>query len=324
MNEKISIIVPVYNVESYLEKCVKSILNQTYSNFEVLLINDGSTDNSPNICENLKELDSRIKIFHKKNEGVSATRNFGIENSTGKFITFIDSDDFINKDMLEVLYNNLKNNDADISIGKVVDTFDENYIFKENNEEISNWDNKNAMKKILEAKETSFFPVAKLFKKSLFEKIKFNKEYKLAEDALLITEILLSEKLNIVYCNKEVYAYLHHKNSATTTVVKEYVFDTITVHAKIFDMVYNEYPELKDELIERRYWSYFTVFDKIITTKTDNFLEEKNNLKRIFKRNFFTILKIKGFTKFRKISLCILMISEKLYLKCIKYKNRNL
>lgn len=324
MNEKISIIVPVYNVESYLEKCVKSILNQTYSNFEVLLINDGSTDNSPNICENLKELDSRIKIFHKKNEGVSATRNFGIENSTGKFITFIDSDDFINKDMLEVLYNNLKNNDADISIGKVVDTFDENYIFKENNEEISNWDNKNAMKKILEAKETSFFPVAKLFKKSLFEKIKFNKEYKLAEDALLITEILLSEKLNIVYCNKEVYAYLHHKNSATTTVVKEYVFDTITVHSKIFDMVYNEYPELKDELIERRYWSYFTVFDKIITTKNDNFLEEKNNLKRIFKRNFFTILKIKGFTKFRKISLCILMISEKLYLECIKYKNRNL
>ena len=90
MNEKISIIVPVYNVESYLEKCVKSILNQTYSNFEVLLINDGSTDNSPNICENLKELDSRIKIFHKKNEGVSATRNFGIENSAGKFITFID------------------------------------------------------------------------------------------------------------------------------------------------------------------------------------------------------------------------------------------
>ena len=107
MNEKISVIVPVYNVEKYLEKCVKSILNQTYSNFEILLINDGSTDNSDIICDKIKNLDDRIKVFHRENSGVSATRNFGLENSTGNLITFIDSDDFIKEDMLEILYNNL-------------------------------------------------------------------------------------------------------------------------------------------------------------------------------------------------------------------------
>lgn len=324
MNEKISVIVPVYNAEKYLEKCVKSILNQTYSNFEILLINDGSTDNSDIICDKIKNLDDRIKVFHRENSGVSATRNFGLENSTGNLITFIDSDDFIKEDMLEILYNNLEKFNADISIGKVVDTFDENYIFKEIQESVYNWDNENAMKEILKAKKTSFFPVAKLFRKNLFEKIKFNDNYKLAEDALLITEILLSKKLNVVCSNREVYAYLHHKNSATTNIVKDSVFDTIKVHSKIFDMIIEKFPKLKIELMERKYWSYFTVFDKIILAKNDDFLGEKEFLRKKIKKNFFNIMKIKGFTKFRKLSLCLLMISEKLYVKCIKYKNKNL
>lgn len=280
MNEKISVIVPVYNVEFYLEKCVKSILNQTYSNFEILLINDGSTDNSSSICDKLKILDDRVKVFHKSNSGVSATRNFGIENSKGSLITFIDSDDFIKNDMLEILYSNLEKFNADISIGKVVDTFDKDYTFNEISEEISNWDNETAVKEILNAKKTSFFPVAKLFKKNLFERIRFNDNFKLAEDALLITEILLSKKLNIVFSNREVYAYFHHKNSATTNILKDSVFDTIKVHAKIFDMVNKKFPMLKDELTERKYWSYFTVFDKIILAENNDFLEEKKNLRK--------------------------------------------
>ena len=103
LNELISIIVPVYNVEKYLKKCIDSILNQTYSNIEILLIDDGSTDNSGIICDNFKKRDSRIKVVHKKNSGVSSTRNYGLDLATGKYISFVDSDDFVECDFIENL-----------------------------------------------------------------------------------------------------------------------------------------------------------------------------------------------------------------------------
>ena len=103
MQEKISIIVPVYNVENYLERCVESILKQTYTNFELLLINDGSTDQSGDLCDQLASKNENIKVFHLENAGVSNARNVGIQNSTGEWITFVDSDDFITPDYLETL-----------------------------------------------------------------------------------------------------------------------------------------------------------------------------------------------------------------------------
>ena len=95
MEELISVIVPVYNVARYLNKCMKSIVNQTYKNLEIILINDGSTDNSGEICDEWKERDRRIKVMHKENTGVADTRNVGVERSVGRYITFVDSDDYI-------------------------------------------------------------------------------------------------------------------------------------------------------------------------------------------------------------------------------------
>lgn len=114
MQEKISIIVPVYNVENYLERCVESILKQTYTNFELLLINDGSTDKSGELCDQLVSKNGNIKVFHLENAGVSNARNVGIQNSTGEWITFVDSDDFITNDYLETLISAV---DGDDSIG---------------------------------------------------------------------------------------------------------------------------------------------------------------------------------------------------------------
>ena len=116
MNELISIIVPIYNVENYLRQCLDSIQNQTYQNFECLLINDGSPDNSADICREYLEKDSRFKYFEKENGGVSSARNLGIECSGGTYITFIDADDWVDSDYLEVLYNALIDENADISV----------------------------------------------------------------------------------------------------------------------------------------------------------------------------------------------------------------
>ena len=106
--EKISIIIPVYNVEKYLKTCLDSVINQTYQNLEIILVNDGSTDNSGKICEEYKRTNSRIILIHKKNEGLSAARNTGLGIATGEYISFLDSDDYISNDMLETLYNSLQ------------------------------------------------------------------------------------------------------------------------------------------------------------------------------------------------------------------------
>ena len=116
MEDLVSIIVPVYNVEKYLKKSVESILNQTYDNIEILLVDDGSTDNSGNICDSFIKIDSRIRVFHKENGGLSDARNFGIEHIRGQYVSFIDSDDYISKDYVWKLYHSLKNNNSEVSI----------------------------------------------------------------------------------------------------------------------------------------------------------------------------------------------------------------
>lgn len=115
---KISIIVPIYNVEKYIEKCIQSILNQTFSDFELILVNDGSTDSCGEICDKYKKLDDRIIVIHKVNGGLSSARNAGIDIARGEYIGFIDSDDYIHEKMYEILYNNAITYNSDIVICK--------------------------------------------------------------------------------------------------------------------------------------------------------------------------------------------------------------
>lgn len=114
MNPEVSIIVPVYNAEKNLHTCIESLMNQSFKNIEILLVDDGSTDRSGEICDNYKNRDNRIHVFHKKNGGVSSARNLGIDKSSGKYIMFCDSDDWIESDCIEVLYNKIIKFDTDI------------------------------------------------------------------------------------------------------------------------------------------------------------------------------------------------------------------
>ena len=115
MKDLISVIIPVYNVDKYLERCIDSVIVQTYSNLEIILVDDGSNDDSGIICDRYAKFDDRIKVIHKKNGGVSSARNEGIKYCNGKYIGFVDSDDYIDSTMYEYLYNLLISNDADIS-----------------------------------------------------------------------------------------------------------------------------------------------------------------------------------------------------------------
>ncbi len=114
MKDKVSVVVPIYNVEKYLPKCIESIQMQTYNNLEIILVNDGSTDSCLKICEKYKKLDKRVIIINKENGGLSDARNFGIEKATGKWITFIDSDDYVEKDYIETLMSLSDSDDYDV------------------------------------------------------------------------------------------------------------------------------------------------------------------------------------------------------------------
>ena len=206
----ISVIVPVYNVEDYLEECINSILSQTYTNLEILIVDDGSTDNSLAILQQFSQRDSRITIFTKENGGLSSARNYAIDRANGKYFTFIDSDDYIEENYIEYLMKSLTDNEADISIvnsyhminGKRKDIIN-------NDGSVSIFSRRGVLEKMY-SKENDFIGIlqsaqGKLYKKKLFNNIRYplGKKY---EDAFTTYKLYLNSK-KIVYTNIALYAY---------------------------------------------------------------------------------------------------------------------
>lgn len=213
----ISIIIPVYNVSKYLDKCLQSVVTQTYSNIQIILVNDGSTDNSGEICDKWKKEDNRIEVIHKKNGGLSSARNIGIEKAQGKYLMFVDSDDIVSDNLCELLHNLLLENDADLAICNTYHIFDsDNFMFQRDNkiEMVYCFDKNEAICNLWY--QNIFLPSAwgKLYKKELFKQIRFT-EGIIFEDIDIMHEIFyLCNK--IVYTDVKAYGYVHHENSITT------------------------------------------------------------------------------------------------------------
>lgn len=213
--KKISIIVPVYNTEKYLHRCLNSIINQSYENLEVILVDDGSTDSSPAICDEFAEKDSRIKVIHKVNEGVSIARNTGISVATGEYLSFVDSDDFIDKAMLERLMNNAVKNDADISICGFNETTKDScecvYIDDE-----CVFDSQRALEHLYIDMDFCFVTLwGKIYKRHLFDDIIIPTAI-CGEDNYVLYKIFLKAK-TIVYDRSKMYHYYFRTDSATKT-----------------------------------------------------------------------------------------------------------
>lgn len=212
---EISIIVPVYNVEKYLDRCISSILEQSFTDFQLILVNDGSKDNSGTICDEYAKKDSRIKVIHQDNLGLSAARNIGIEASQGKYITFIDSDDFIHTNMLYILYNNLLENKADISVCNYNLVYEDKLTATNlGNNHIEVYNNIESVKKILEKSETVMIIAwGKLYKRDLFDDIRYPVG-KYHEDEF-VTYKLLYKSTKVVVTDAKLYYYLQRSNSIT-------------------------------------------------------------------------------------------------------------
>lgn len=235
MLETISIIIPIYNVESYLRKCLDSIIEQSFPYFELLLINDGSTDASAQICQEYVEKDDRIRYFEKENSGVSSARNFGIKHSRGEYITFIDSDDWIEPNYLEILYKTIKEQEADIVVTNYYTFREEDAMFlfhvAETNEPLVFQPNDSFFNYMFSTFGTDIAwgsSWSKLFKKSLFDRLCFSEDISWAEDFDLMYKLfLISER--IIYLHKAPYCYRDRGDSASKAPGEEPICQSLEV-----------------------------------------------------------------------------------------------
>ena len=227
----ISVIVPVYNAEEYLEECLESIKNQTYTNIEVILINDGSTDGSKEICEKYCEKDNRFKLVNQENQGQSVARNLGVAESVGEFIMFVDSDDVINKNVLEVLLPYMKT-DVDIVECRMTRKKEEVYLNKPF-KIVFEGNAKEAILNCIAFKEVKFCPVTKLYRREIVEKVPFLEGY-IYED--VFTGInYLKHMRKIVAVDYIGYYYRVRPNSTMTKSFTEKDLDIFKVGNQLID-----------------------------------------------------------------------------------------
>lgn len=316
MGEKISVIVPVYNVEQYLERCVDSIISQTYTNLEIILVNDGSTDNSGKLCDELAKKDERIRVIHKENGGLSDARNRGIDEAESDLVGFIDSDDYIDSDMYEVLLKNLNNTDADLSMCALYDVYNNTPEAQVTNKETWKLSSEQAIKMVMEAKILSVTAVNKLYRKSLFTDLKFEVG-KIAEDAFIMIK-LLDKCEKIVATNEKKYYYVHRENSITTQKFSTKFLNVIEAYEQNSNIILEKYPKLKDVAQTRMNWAYFYVLDRLLLDDNYNDKELENKLISYLKNYRKDILNDPLFTKGRKIGFIALLLSRNLYRKLIE------
>ena len=316
MGEKISVIVPVYNVEQYLERCVDSIINQTYTNLEIILVNDGSTDNSGKLCDELAKKDKRIRVIHKENGGLSDARNRGVDEAESDLVGFIDSDDYIDRDMYEILLKNLNNTDADLSMCALYDVYNNTPEAQVTNKETWKLSSEQAIKMVMEAKILSVTAVNKLYRKSLFTDLKFEVG-KIAEDAFIMIK-LLDKCEKIVATNEKKYYYVHRENSITTQKFSTKFLNVIEAYEQNSNIILEKYPKLKDVAQTRMNWAYFYVLDRLLLDDNYNDKELENKLISYLKNHRKGILNDPLFTKGRKIGFIALLLSRNLYRKLIE------
>lgn len=215
---KVSVVIPVYNVESFIGKCVDSVLSQTFCDFELILVDDGSIDKSGCICDEYAKKDTRVKVFHKHNEGVSNARNFGIKHAIGEWICFVDSDDYLDVSHLEDLFNSYKDGD-DLLMCGYVNHYVEKSIIKV--ETFSNPYTLNTVEDVIYDSEVNNIinsPVCKLFKRSIIMRhdLSFDSKTSYGEDHLFVLNYCMYVS-NISFTTKATYHYIHRGGASLTS-----------------------------------------------------------------------------------------------------------
>lgn len=286
---KLSIIVPVYNVEKYIERCINSILAQTIDSFEIILIDDGSTDGSGEICDKYAQNNHNIIVIHKENAGISTARNVGIEIAKGDFIGFVDSDDWIDKNMYKTLYDLCIRHRADISTCRTKSTkleLVETQYIGVDEVDVETLTNKEAILRLYNNDLTGYCVWNKIFSRELFQGIRFPIG-RIYEDAAIIYKLINKSSLIVVY-NCALYNYFIGNISITRSKFSTRRLDVIVTLEELLEFMGKFYPESKEKIEYMYYESLKRIIVEIINEGT--IIQNRTSIKYVIK-------KLRGFSK---------------------------
>jgi len=312
----ISVIIPVYKVELYLRKCLDSVCNQTYKNLEIILVDDGSPDNCGKICDEYAAKDSRIRVIHKLNEGLSVARNSGIKIATGEYLGFVDSDDYIEPDMYEFLYQNLVKENADISICGLFEHKDNRTICPHDDSircVVSGHDAVNTFLPLDTAGNASW---NKLYRRHVFSETVFpaGKQW---EDSYIMIR-LIDQANRVVFDMKPKYHYLRRPGSITMTGYRPGLMDQFYSQTFIFRYAMERYPDLASRAILTSLSASLFLLNLMLITKQPVKKAHKKQIIDFLKKNRKIIFSSPYVSRRRKLKIHLLCIHE-LFYKIIFY-----
>ncbi|MBQ7596194.1 MAG: glycosyltransferase family 2 protein [Clostridia bacterium] len=258
-NPLITVVIPIYKVEKYIRRCVESVLAQTYKNLEIILVDDGSPDNCPRICDEYAENDARVKVIHRENGGLSAARNSGIKIAQGEYISFIDSDDYVSPLYIEQLYIALAHYDAAIS--ECSYSHNETELDTQIKSDFKLYNDKEALTEILIERDLITSACCKLFLTELFKTIQFP-EGKLYED-YAVMPMLFNKAKKISFVNSKLYFYRVNEESITKCVFNEKHMQYFEIADGVNEYIEKNYPDLLKHSLNRDTSMAIAYFRKI-------------------------------------------------------------
>lgn len=317
----ISVVIPVYNTENYLEECLNSVVEQTYKNLDIILIDDGSTDKSGEICDIYAKKDNRIRVYHIENSGQSVARNSGIKIANGKFISFIDSDDWIDKEFYEKMISHLEKYDADIAVCGRKLIYPNKSIIKFVDTAPKIFNKKKALEELMLARSFDSSTCDKLYKMDLFKNVRYPCD-KTSEDHAVVYKLILNSS-KIVHIGDALYYYRKGIAGSVSERIEPKSYDLIEIKEQVVNEIVYNYPEL--EKIAQTYLnssiiglkSRIEMSSKEVQESTDitGFIEKVDNL---FKSKILQILLDKNISIKQKFTTITLLIHLYPFLRKIR------
>lgn len=312
-NSLISIIVPVFNSEPYLNKTISSLLNQSYSNIEILLIDDGSTDNSLNICKEFAKKDSRIVVIHNENSGVAKTRNIGLENAKGAFISFVDSDDYIEKEMFEKLYNIHLESNSDITMCSIVREDQNGKAFEKIIYQNQTINQKEIIKNTITDNIRDYL-WNKLYKKEIFDGVDFPNG-KIYEDVLTLYR-LYSKANHLTSTDQILYHYVNRENSIVNSSNGKKAKTLYNAYTKKLTDIESSYPEFLNICRYQRIIHEINYFMELSKEERIDFKNLKVQIHKLKIKNIFD----KTLTIKQKIKYILMVYFTRIFILLRKRK----
>lgn len=286
----ISVIIPVYNVEDFLPRCIDSAIKQTYENLEIFLVDDGSTDASGRICDEYKKKDNRIKVIHKRNGGLSDARNVAIDSMKGDYVFFLDSDDYMSEETISLLYKCMIDNEADIVTTQYIEFSGEDYIESDRaivSKDCITLSNKDALENLMYQKDCKTSAWGKLYKASLFDNIRYPKG-KICED-LPTTYLLFAKASKICLGIGKLYYYNQRQGSIINSSFNTARMDALGFAEEETEFIKNNFEDILNSAICREFLEAIYILIKLYGC-SGKYKREYKKVKESLKKNRGVVL----------------------------------